>query len=163
MSTPTLVGAPPLQYAGLATRAVGLAVDVAIAQAIVFAGGAVLALVASLVGGDLEFETLGRILAALAWAFVVGCYFVLFWSTTGQTPGMRLMALRVLDPTGDHPGIPRSFVRLIGLALCIIPLFAGFLPVLVDDRRRGIHDMLAGTAVEHADDPGGPFVSAPAP
>ena len=72
MSTPALVGAPPVQYAGLATRAVGLAVDVAIAQVIVFAGGAVLALVASLVGGDLHFETLGRILAALAWAGVVG-------------------------------------------------------------------------------------------
>ena len=152
MSTPTLVGAPPVLYAGLATRAVALAVDVAIAQVIVFAGGAVLALVASLVGGDLQFETLGRILAALAWAFVVGCYFVLFWSTTGQTPGMRLMALRVLDQTGSHPGVVRSFVRLIGLALCIIPLFAGFLPVLVDDRRRGCHDMLAGTVVVYVED-----------
>ena len=151
MSTPALVGAPAVQYAGLATRAVGLAVDVAIAQVIVFAGGAVLALVASLVGGDLHFETLGRILAALAWAGVVGCYFVLFWSTVGQTPGMRLMALRVQDASGGHPGVPRSCVRLIGLALCIIPLFAGFLPVLVDDRRRGCHDMLAGTVVVYVE------------
>jgi uncharacterized RDD family membrane protein YckC len=151
MSTPTLVAAPPVQYAGLATRAVGLAIDVAIAQAIVFAGGAILALVASLVGGDQEFGTLERFLAAIAWAVVVGFYFILFWSTTGQTPGMRVMALRVLDPAGDHPGIPRSFVRLIGLALCIIPLFAGFLPVLVDDRRRGCHDMLAGTVVVYVE------------
>jgi uncharacterized RDD family membrane protein YckC len=113
----------------------------------VFAGGAVLALVASLVGGDLQFETLGRILAAIAWAAVVGFYFVLFWSTTGQTPGMRLMGLRVLDPSGGHPGLVRSMVRLIGLVLCIIPLFAGFLTVLVDDRRRAVLDMLAGTVV----------------
>jgi uncharacterized RDD family membrane protein YckC len=40
-------------------------------------------------------------------------------------------------------------VRLIGLGLAIIPLFAGFLPVLVDDRRRGLHDFLAGTVVLH--------------
>jgi uncharacterized RDD family membrane protein YckC len=151
MSTPTLVGAPPVQYAGLATRAVGLAVDVALAQIIVFGGGAVLALVASLVGGEQEFGTIERFLAAIAWAAVVGFYFILFWSTTGQTPGMRLMGLRVLDPGGGHPGIPRSFVRLIGLALCIIPLFAGFLPVLVDDRRRGCHDMLAGTVVVYVE------------
>ena len=152
MSTPTLVGAPPIQYAGLATRAVGLAVDVAIAQGVVFAGGAVLALVASLVGGDQEFGTVERFLAAIAWAVVVGFYFVLFWSAAGQTPGMRLMGLRVLDPAGGHPGVPRSFVRLIGLALCIIPLFAGFLTVLVDDRRRGMHDMLAGTVVVYVDE-----------
>ncbi|HEY7600239.1 MAG TPA: hypothetical protein VH741_09965, partial [Candidatus Limnocylindrales bacterium] len=44
MSVPTLVSAPPVPYAGLATRAVALAADVAIAQVIVFAGGAVLAL-----------------------------------------------------------------------------------------------------------------------
>lgn len=151
MSGPTLVAAPPLQYAGLATRAVGLAIDVAIAQAIVFAGGAILALVASLVGGDQEFGTIERFLAAIAWSVVVGFYFILFWSTTGQTPGMRVMALRVLDPAGGHPGIVRSFVRLIGLALCIIPLFAGFLPVLVDNRRRGCHDMLAGTVVVYVE------------
>ena len=152
MSTPTLVGAPPLLYAGLATRAVALAVDVAIAQAIVFTGGAVLALVASLVGGDQDFGTIERFLAAVAWIAVVGFYFILFWSTAGQTPGMRLMALRVQDASGAHPGVVRSTVRLIGLALCIIPLFAGFLPVLVDDRRRGCHDMLAGTVVVYVED-----------
>ena len=157
MSTPTLVVAPlAVRYAGLATRAVGLAVDVAIAQAIVFGGGAVLALVASLVGGDQEFGTIERFLAAIAWSVVVGFYFILFWSTTGQTPGMRLMALRVLDGSGVHPGVARSFVRLIGLGLCIIPLFAGFLTVLVDDRRRGLHDMLAGTVVVYVEDAAGP-------
>ena len=47
---------------------------------------------------------------------------------------MRLMGLRVLDSSGGHPGVVRSSVRLIGLVLCIIPLFAGFLPVLVRSR-----------------------------
>jgi uncharacterized RDD family membrane protein YckC len=147
--TTTIVSAPPLQYAGLATRAVALATDVVIAQVIVFAGGGVLALVGSLVGG-MEFGTVARILAAVAWAAVVGFYFVLFWSTAGQTPGMRLMALKVMDVSGAHPSVARSCVRLVALVLCIIPLFAGFLPVLVDDRRRGLHDMLARTVVVYA-------------
>jgi uncharacterized RDD family membrane protein YckC len=136
-------------YAGLATRALALAIDVAIAQAIVFAGGAVLALVASLVG-DLKLDTtLTRVLAACAWGLTVGAYFVTFWSTVGQTPGMRLMDVRVITAAGEPPGVARSTVRLIGLGLAIIPLFAGFLPVLVDDRRRGLHDFLAGTVVLH--------------
>ena len=154
-----------VRYGGIATRALALAVDVAIVQVVVLTGAAVLTLVASLVGGDLKLETLGRVLAALAWAFTFGAYFVFFWSTVGQTPAMRVMGLRVTVADGsDPPGIYRSIVRLIGLVLAIIPFFAGFLPVLVDDRRRGIQDMLAGTVVQYTDDGGdGPFVSAPAP
>jgi uncharacterized RDD family membrane protein YckC len=144
-----VVSPPRVPYGGIATRAVALAVDVAIAHVIVFAGGAVLALVGSLVA-DVKLDTLARILAACAWVVVVGAYFVLFWSTAGQTPGMRLMGLRVTAPDGNHPGVARSVVRVIGLALAIIPLFAGFLPVLVDDRRRGLQDLLAGTVVLYA-------------
>ncbi len=133
-------------YAGVATRAVALALDVALAQIIVFAGGAVFALVGSLVG-EVRLDTLGRLLAAFAWVAVVSTYFVLFWSTAGQTPGMRLMGLRVTTADGDRPGVLRSVVRLIGLVLAIVPLFLGFVPVLVDARRRGLQDMLAGTVV----------------
>jgi uncharacterized RDD family membrane protein YckC len=134
-------------YAGIATRAVALALDVAIAQVIVFAGGAVIALVGSLVGGLKIDTTFERILAAVAWAAVSGSYFVLFWSTAGQTPGMRLMGLRLIGADGRQLGLLRSIVRLIGLVLAIIPLFAGFIPVLVDNRRRALQDMLAHTVV----------------
>jgi uncharacterized RDD family membrane protein YckC len=133
-------------YAGIATRAVALAIDVGIAHVIVLSGGAVLALVGSLVG-DVKLDTLARVLAAAAWAIVVGTYFVLFWTTAGRTPGMRLLGLRVVGPDGGHPGLARSALRLVGLALAIVPLFAGFLPVLIDDRRRALQDFMAGTVV----------------
>ena len=141
---------PEVPYAGIATRAVALAIDAAVAHVIVLAGGAVLALVGSLVT-DVRLDTLERVLAAAAWVAVVGAYFVLFWSTAGQTPGMRLMGLRVMTGRGGHPGVTRSMVRVIGLGLAIVPLFLGFLPVLVDARRRGLHDMLAGTLVLYAE------------
>jgi uncharacterized RDD family membrane protein YckC len=137
------------EYAGIASRGVALAIDVAIAQVIVFAGGAVFALVGSLVGGLQIDTTLERAIAAAAWAITVATYFVLFWSTAGQTPGMRLLALRVVGPDGGHPGVWRSIVRLIGLGLAIIPLFAGFLPVLFDSRRRALQDYLARTVVRY--------------
>ena len=139
-------------YGGIATRGVALAIDVAIAQVIVFAGGAVFALVGSLVGGVHLDTTLERVVAACAWAATVGTYFVVFWSTTGQTPGMRLLGLRVVGPDGGHPGVWRSLVRLVGLALAIIPLFAGFLPVLFDARRRALQDYLARTGVMYDGD-----------
>jgi uncharacterized RDD family membrane protein YckC len=99
---------------------------------------------------DMRLDTLARIIAGGAWAAAVTLYFVSFWTTVGQTPGMRLMEVRVTTADGRPPGVGRSLVRVIGLALAIIPLFAGFLPVLVDDRRRGLHDFLAGTVVVRA-------------
>ena len=78
-------------------------------------------------------------------------YFVLFWSVTGQTPGLRAMRLRVATDDGSPPSLGRALVRLVGLILAIVPLFAGFLPVLFDRRRRGLQDYLAGTVVLYAD------------
>jgi len=97
-------------------------------------------------------EWLVGVLLAAGWIVVVGTYFVLFWSATGQTPGMRLLRVRVHGPAGDPPSIARSLVRLVGLVLAIVPLFAGFVPVLFTERRRGLQDFLAGTVVLY-DDP----------
>ena len=47
---------------------------------------------------------------------------------------MRLLHIRVHGPTGEIPSIGRSIVRLVGLVVAIVPLFAGFLPVLFTDR-----------------------------
>jgi uncharacterized RDD family membrane protein YckC len=43
-------------------------------------------------------------------------------------------------------------VRLFGLIVAILLLLTGFLPVLVDDRRRALQDFLAGTVVVYDDD-----------
>jgi hypothetical protein len=42
-------------------------------------------------------------------------------------------------------------VRLGGLVLAIIPLFLGFVPVLLDARRRALPDYLARTVVVYAE------------
>ena len=74
-------------------------------------------------------------------------YFVVFWTSTGQTPGMRWLGLRVTTGDGGGVGVGRALIRVVGLGLAIVPLFAGFLPVLVDDRRRALQDFMAGTIV----------------
>ncbi|HWM08039.1 MAG TPA: RDD family protein [Solirubrobacteraceae bacterium] len=145
-SPPDGLTTTPVPYAGIASRAVALTLDVLIAQGIVLLGGAMLALVASLVG-DAELDTLGKLLAAWAWMTVVVSYFVVFWTSTGQTPGMRALGLRVTTTDGGDVGLGRAAIRIVGLGLAIVPLFAGFLPVLVDDRRRALQDFMAGTIV----------------
>jgi uncharacterized RDD family membrane protein YckC len=136
-------------YAGVATRAIALALDVALVHVFVLVGCGLLALVASLVS-DLRPDWLVAALVGAAWALSVTVYFVLFWSVTGQTPGMRAMRLRVVAEDRSPPSLGRALVRLVGLLLAIVPLFAGFLPVLFDARRRGLPDYLAGTVVLYA-------------
>ena len=134
------------RYGGVATRAFAFAVDAALVTCGLLVATALAGLAASLVGGVGQ----GRLADALVgagWLLVAGVYFAGFWATVGQTPGMRLLRVRVLSPAGGPPGIGRSLLRLAGLALAIAPCFAGFLPILFDRRRRGLHDLLAGTVV----------------
>jgi uncharacterized RDD family membrane protein YckC len=145
-SSPDGLTAAAVPYAGIASRAVALALDVLIADLVVLLGGAMLALIASLVG-DIQLDTLGKLLAATAWVTVVVGYFVVFWTSAGQTPGMRALGLRVTTTGGGGVGLGRALIRIAGLGLAIVPLFAGFLPVLVDDRRRALQDFMAGTVV----------------
>jgi uncharacterized RDD family membrane protein YckC len=137
--------ANPAAFGGLPTRALAFVLDLVLAQLAFLALAGTIGLVASLVG-TLRPAWLVGLLAGIGWALVVGGYFVGFWTLAGQTPGLRLMRLRV-ERHGAAPGFVRSLVRLIGIGLSIIPLFAGFLPVLFDDRRRGLADFLAGTVV----------------
>lgn len=139
------------RYAGVATRGAALAFDSLVALVIFVSGSAAAALIASLVGGIHPDWLAGSLLSA-AWLIVAGGYFVLFWSAAGQTPGMRLMRLRVRRPETGGISAGRAIVRAVGLALAIIPLFAGFLPALFDARRRAFPDYLAGTVVVY-DDP----------
>jgi uncharacterized RDD family membrane protein YckC len=137
-------------YAGVATRGVALAIDCALSQGIFVVGAALAGLVGSLVG-EVRPGWIVPTALTVGWAVTVATYFVAFWTTTGQTPGMRLMHVRVVarDGTLLRPG--RALVRLAGLLLAIVPLFAGFLPALVDDRRRALPDLLAATVVVYAD------------
>ena len=140
-------------YGGIATRAIALAIDAAVTIVLFMSAVGIVALVASLVGG-LRPQWLVGALLSVGWMLVAGTYFVLFWSAAGQTPGMRLLRVRVRGPGGGNPSIGRSLVRLVGLALAIIPLFAGFIPVLFTERRRGLPDLLAGTVVLYDDTTG---------
>jgi uncharacterized RDD family membrane protein YckC len=140
----------PSPFAGIATRAIALGIDAGLIL-VAFASLAALAgLIASLVGGLRPAWLAGALLAG-GWLLVAGGYFVLFWSGAGQTPGMRLLRLRVRGRSGSPPSLGRSIVRAVGTVISIVPFFAGYLPVLFEERRRGLPDFMAGTEVVYDD------------
>jgi uncharacterized RDD family membrane protein YckC len=142
---------PPSAYPGLVTRAIAFAIDAAIVNLSGVVVGVVVGLGLSVLNTPDKVDTLLLALGgALFMVWTVG-YFVGFWSTTGQTPANRLMRIRVRQARSDEPlPLRRALVRLVGLVLAALPLLLGFLPILLDDRRRGIHDFLARSVVVNA-------------
>jgi uncharacterized RDD family membrane protein YckC len=137
----------PEVFAGIASRGVALVVDAFAIAAVTLVISAAVGLVAAVAGG-IRPEWLVGLLLYLGQLVVSLGYFALFWSTAGQTPGMRLMSVRVRPGRADRRlTLWRSLVRALGLALAIIPCFLGFVPALFDSRARALPDYLAGTVV----------------
>ena len=57
------------------------------------------------------------------------------------------MRLRVVRANGEPCGVVRCAVRYLVLTLGFLVLLTGVLVMLVDDRRRTLHDVVAGTVV----------------
>jgi len=64
-------------------------------------------------------------------------YFITFWCTTGQTPGNRVLRIRVQARGGGRLLPRRALLRIIGLWLAAIPLFAGIREMLDELDGRG--------------------------
>jgi uncharacterized RDD family membrane protein YckC len=138
---------PGSPYSGLATRVLACAIDVLIVQAVAWTVGAVAAVAASMLDLSEDLETLMIAAGAVVAALWTAGYFVFFWSTTGQTPGDRVMEIRVQDADGRPLHFARAVVRLLGALLSALLLFLGYLMILVDDRRRALHDRMVGSVV----------------
>lgn len=157
------------QYAGFITRAAALMLDMLIVMAIIFViyWSVRLPMVFFLnlnpdtcvstsnlpPTGQLTNEwlcTAAQYIWALSAFFAAPVYFILFYSSTGQTVGMYVLGIRVVRLDGKHMTLLGSIGRWFGLILSMLPLGLGFLWVLFDDRRQGWHDKLAHTCVIYA-------------
>ena len=79
-------------------------------------------------------------------------YFPYFWTKTGQTLGMRPFTAPGRDGQGRWQGhLGPAILRLIGYWIDQIVFYLGYIWVLIDSRRRGWHDLIAG----HGRHPGG--------
>ncbi len=73
-------------------------------------------------------------------------YDVGFWMLVGQTPGKRLMGVRVVRSDAQRLRWGNAIRRELAYPLSAL-LFLGYLWILFDNRRQGWHDKLAGTVV----------------
>jgi uncharacterized RDD family membrane protein YckC len=93
---------------------------------------------------DLAHPTLAWRLGLRVALFVVtAAYFVISWARGGQTIGMRAWRLRIVDADGKPLGWPRALLRFVVACVSLLVAGVGFLWCLVDQRKRGWHDLAA--------------------
>jgi len=78
---------------------------------------------------------------------LVFLYCFIFLAARGQTPGKRLVGVRVVTWYGEPPTLARSLLRTIGYLVSAALLWLGFIWIGFDREKRGLHDWIAGTYV----------------
>lgn len=143
---------PPLAYGGIGRRAVAALIDAPL-LCVLTIPAMIVAFLAAIGGGtvagqvtrDVALLALG---CALAAGFMVRlAYHVLCWGQGGQTPGMMLLGLQVVGQDGEEIGYMRAFLRWVVYVLTLPALGLSVILMLLQPRRRGLHDILAGTCV----------------
>jgi uncharacterized RDD family membrane protein YckC len=114
----------------------------------------------AVVGATMLTELIGAVLPKWVWlstaipvavgavaSFVPLIYFSAAVAITGRTLGKAVMGIRVVGLDGRRLPTTRSLLRTVAYLASLLPLFAGFLWVLVDGDRRGWHDHIARSRV----------------
>ncbi len=81
-------------------------------------------------------------------AIIVG-YYVINWTRSGQTLGMRAWRLRAVDPQGKPMSLRAALLRTFCSVLAWPPAALGVLWLYVDREHLAVHDRLSRTRVVH--------------
>ena len=138
------------RYIGIVARTLGFTVDAMLICAAGLIVGFAVALIVTVAHLPSTWKIATVVAGGIAFTLWAMIYFVVFWTTTGQTPGARIMQFRVLPTKGYELKLRRAIVRAVGLVAAAIPLFAGYLPIGFGRKRRGLQDYLARTIVVDA-------------
>jgi uncharacterized RDD family membrane protein YckC len=138
------------RYAGFASRFVAFLVDQGTAIGLFALFLAAISFAASVLTGKPIHWNRSDLLVSLAfvgWEFL---YFAYSWAASGKTFGMAIFGVRVVRPDGTDASWRQAVVRTLALPLSFLFFGLGFLGILVGDKRRALHDVIAGTAVVYS-------------
>ena len=141
---PALLAARP---AGFWIRAAAVAID----SAVLLLGRAALSLVAWLVFGAAAGTRPVRAALDLVTAAGIAAYWLLMHWMSGQTVGKRVVGVRVVSLDGGPLTLGGALLRLFGYWLSSLVFGIGYLMAAFRRDKRALHDLLAGTRVEHVD------------
>jgi uncharacterized RDD family membrane protein YckC len=147
--------------AGLATRLVAFAIDFGLLFALYSLASGVIASVVSFSFGS-SLTLAGAIVLGVIGYLLGGAVLVLFWSLGGQTPGMRVLSIRLMQDGSRDVTLGRAVKRLFALMVALLPLGLGYFWILRNPSRHAWHDTMTGTEVIYDEQQRAPYVAADA-
>jgi uncharacterized RDD family membrane protein YckC len=85
--------------------------------------------------------------SSIAWLIKI-VYVISFWVWKGQTPGKMLFGIKVIYTDNNLPfEWPHAFLRYLGYIVCTLTIFLGFIWIVFDSHKQGLHDKIADTYV----------------
>ena len=78
---------------------------------------------------------------------ILAVFLIGFWSATGQTPGKAVVGIKIVRLDGTNIGLGNAVLRFIGYIISSIIFLIGFLMIGWHGEKRGLHDLIAATAV----------------
>jgi uncharacterized RDD family membrane protein YckC len=138
-------------YCGAVSRLAAFALDLVISSSLFTLALAAVSFSVSIVTGHPTHYTRNGsvVIAAISvvWLFL---YFAYCWATTGKTPGMTLLGIRVVRADGAHAERWRAVVRTLILPISVALFFVSIPLILLQRAHQAPHDLVAGTAVVYA-------------
>jgi len=138
------------KYAGFASRFTAFAVDIGVSISVFMLALAAITWAAKVLTGTNIAWNKGDIWVIVTYAIWAFIYFAHSWAANGRTVGMALFGVRVVADDGADVTGHQAFVRTLALPLSFLLLGLGFVGILLGDRRRALHDVIAGTAVVYS-------------
>lgn len=139
--------APGIYFANNLPRFVAYLIDGFILSVVIWASWFVIGLLAAILAqGSDSLGGIVVLIGMIAVGVVALLWFPYWWSRNGQTPGLKVMHLKVVrESDGGTLSFGGGFLRLIGYWISAFVFYIGFLWILVDNRRQGWHDKIAHT------------------
>jgi uncharacterized RDD family membrane protein YckC len=138
-------------YSGVVSRLAAFALDVVFSYLLFTLALAAVNFSASIVAGHSvhwsRSDSVVVVAISVVWEFL---YFAYCWGTTGRTPGMVVLGIRVVRADGAHAEAWRAVVRTLILPISVVFFFVSLPLVLLQRAHQAPHDLVAGTAVVYA-------------
>lgn len=109
-------------------------------------GAATLVILSPFMFGGTWFSLSGGIAFAATLSILLFLYTTASLTWWGKTFGMRIFSMELIDiEENEYPTVHQSAVSSAIYVLSIIFAGAGFIPVLFNEERRAVHDIVSGT------------------
>jgi uncharacterized RDD family membrane protein YckC len=101
-------------------------------------------------GADIETAASFKSLASFFTVVFAGAYTTVLHSLAGQTIGKMIVGVRVVVGDDGPPPFGTALLRFIAYFASAAPLTLGFVMAGLRRDKRALHDLIAGTRVEHS-------------